>query len=265
VASLGRVVKRGFAVAGLVAAASAFIAQSGPNKLGVTESEARGAMMSALEGSNGPSAGTKAFLALPPTARAAIVTDVVAWAKIYVNSAAFKTAWTNTRNQSKPQAPDAISVDDELKKADAEQQKQIDEVMRVAGSLPADQRKQMEDMVRQQLAAQKTPEMIAMRRQMLEAERAGKQQQYQDDLKKWQSDYPVDVNVVVAKRLHDFLEMSGDVNFGAPVVTRNGQKVFADPQYEAKPAAWKMCYRAGREAVTSARAAAQAWLKELGK
>jgi hypothetical protein len=222
-------------------------------------------MLSALEGSNGPSAGTKAFLALAPAARAAIVTDVVAWAKIYVNSAALKTAWTSTRSENKPEAPDVTSVDDELKKADAEQQKQIDEIMRVAASLPADQRKQMEDMVRQQLAAQKTPEMMTMRRQMLEGERAGKQQQYQDDLKKWQSDYPVDVNVVVAKRLRDFLELSTDVNFGAAVVTRDGQKVFADPQYEDKPTTWKMCYRAGREAVTAARTAAQAWLKELGK
>ena len=40
--------------------------------------------------------------------------------------------------------------------------------------------------------------------------------------------------------------------------------VSENPAYERKPGQWKMCYRAGKEATAAARAAVQAWLKELG-
>ncbi len=38
---------------------------------------------------------------------------------------------------------------------------------------------------------------------------------------------------------------------------------FEDPLLEKKPGEWKLCYRAGREAVAAARAAATAWLATL--
>jgi len=76
-------------------------------------------------------------------------------------------------------------------------------------------------------------------------------------------DRPVVRNV--ARRLREFLTMSADVNFDAKLVTSNGAKLFADPALQGKPDAWKMCFRAGREATAAARTAAQAWLKELGQ
>ena len=39
--------------------------------------------------------------------------------------------------------------------------------------------------------------------------------------------------------------------------------LFVNPAYQAKSAQWKTCYRAGKQATTAARAAVQAWLKEL--
>jgi hypothetical protein len=97
------------------------------------------------------------------------------------------------------------------------------------------------------------------------ADRAEKEKRFQEDMRHWQEQYPADHNVLVAKRLRDFLAVSADVNFDAKLKVENTVKVFADPQYEEKPTDWKMCYRAGREATQAARAAATQWLKELGR
>jgi len=51
------------------------------------------------------------------------------------------------------------------------------------------------------------------------------------------------------------------VAFRQGIIIRN---TFNDPAYEAKPEAWKACYRAGRQATEAARAYAKAWLAELG-
>jgi hypothetical protein len=84
-------------------------------------------------------------------------------------------------------------------------------------------------------------------------------------MKRWGEQYPADHNVLIAKRLHEFLTVSADVNFDAKLKVENSVKVFVDPQFEEKPPEWKMCYRAGREATQAARAAATQWLKEIGR
>jgi hypothetical protein len=40
---------------------------------------------------------------------------------------------------------------------------------------------------------------------------------------------------------------------------------FANEDYEGKPAEWKICFRAGKEATEAARAFARSWLTELEK
>lgn len=66
-------------------------------------------------------------------------------------------------------------------------------------------------------------------------------------------------DVTIRRRLEAFLEMSATVDFDAKLEGRQ----FADPEYEAKPSEWKMCFRAGREATMAAREEAEAWIKEL--
>jgi len=66
-------------------------------------------------------------------------------------------------------------------------------------------------------------------------------------------------DVTIRRRLEAFLEMSKTVDFDA---TLNGRQ-FANPDYEAKPSEWKMCFRAGREATQAAREEAESWLKDL--
>ena len=79
----------------------------------------------------------------------------------------------------------------------------------------------------------------------------------------WERDYPEDVDDLVALRLREFLATTADMDFDADLEERNGKLVFEDAALEAKPAEWKVYFRAGEEAVTAAREAAADWLDEV--
>jgi hypothetical protein len=64
-------------------------------------------------------------------------------------------------------------------------------------------------------------------------------------------------------RLRHFLDATADVNYAAQLVDKDRKKVFADPALEAKPAQWKMAFRAGKPATEAARTFAQRWLADL--
>jgi len=252
--------------AGLVCTVVAILAaQSVLSRLGVTENDARSRFLSAMNADAWPGLEAKAFLALPPAGRAAAVTETVDWAKAYLKSPTFAKAWADAREQNKPTAPEAVSTDAAIAKQNADQQKQLEDLKKMAASLPPDQRQAIEASIKQMEAMAADPKMQAMQRQTVDAQHADDQAKYQKDLKEWQDNYPADPKVIVARKLHDFLTMSADVDFDAQLVPRNGKKYFANLNYEMKPAPWKFCFRAGREAVTAARNAATAWLKELGQ
>ena len=248
-------------------------AQSAVTRLGVSDDAAHRIVLSTLvNGAGGPGVGSRSFLAMSPTMRAMAVTEVVSWAKSYINSPSFKKEWADQREHSKPQPPAVKgSADDQLKQRRTPMvQQQIDQMKKAAASLPPDQRKAVEAAIAQAAAqmqaSTKDPQQQAIQRQAIEGSRTNDQQRYQDDLKKWDRDFPVDPGALIARRLHEFLDLaSASVNFDAKVVDRGGRKYFADPLYESKSESWKICYRAGREATGAARAAASAWLKELGR
>jgi flagellar biosynthesis GTPase FlhF len=267
---LGRTLRSVLVGGGLVAGAAILVAQGALSRVGMAESDGREAFDQAMIGMASPGLAAKPFLALSPASRATVVTELVGWARTYANSATFKKDWTQKRDQNKPEAlTAAASPEEQKKKQDAEQQKQLEDLKKTIASLPADQQKQMQAMVDQMMAAQaaaaKDPQYQALMKQANANEAARTQKDYQDAVAKWQHDYPVDPNVVIARRLKDFLAMSADVNFDAKLVAKDGRKEFADPAFQSKPDAWKMCFRAGREATMAARAAAQQWLKELGQ
>ena len=72
-----------------------------------------------------------------------------------------------------------------------------------------------------------------------------------------------DYKKIIAKQLQQFLDLSATVDFNAQTVQKGNKLVFMNPAYEAKSAAWKLCFRSGKEAVTGARKFAQQWLNEL--
>jgi hypothetical protein len=78
--------------------------------------------------------------------------------------------------------------------------------------------------------------------------------------KAWQSQFPEDPQGLIKTRLREFLEACRDVDFGAKVDPESGQ--FLDRKYEQQSSEWKLCYRAGPEAVAAGRAIATAWVEE---
>ena len=254
------------AVVLLVALPLAAAAADGLSQLGLTVpavKEAIGSIVTA--GVSNPGLPAAAFKALPPAARAQAVTAAAGWVKTYTATPEFKAQYVTLRDSHKPDAPTwDTTPEQELQKADDEQKKQMEESKQAIASLPAEQRNALEEALKSaadMAAKMNTPESRKMRLDMIKAGRAEETKQYQDSLAKWKQDYPDDPRPVIARRLREFLQLSADVDYAAKL---NANGTFANPAYQAKPSQWKMCYRAGREATGAARAAAEAWLKELG-
>jgi hypothetical protein len=212
----------------------------------------------------------KAVKAAPPAARATLVKGVFDWARTYTSSAAYKAQYDRERANAAPKPQKPKTVDGELARQKAEQQKSIDEAKKNLAQMPANVRAQVEATIKQMEAEnakrEADPKFTAMMRQMTEAQIADEQKRYDESVVRYNQKYPADPNVLIAARLRQFLEVSKDVDFGAALVPGPGNKQrFANAAYEAKPDEWKLCYRAGKEATAAGREAAQAWLAALGK
>ena len=207
----------------------------------------------------------KAFLALPPAGRAAAVTAAFAWRKAYTSSPVFQKAYATRREDVKPVLEASGSAEEEFKKKQAEQAQSLEEQRKAVASMPADVRASMESAFAQIEAQMKDPQMIALMRMSAEAEIKDKRDRYDRDMETWTRDYPADPRILIARRLQRFLDESAGVDYDAALLPPNAQglKKFANPEYETKSGYWRLCYRAGREAVTEGRAQAQAWLKAL--
>ena len=260
-----RIVAVGVCVCALVIGAHA---QDVLSQLGITPLAARVAVDSVISsGVHNPGLPAKAFKPLPEAARAQMATAGVGWLKSYTASPEFTRQYALVRQAHKPTPPQFDGTpEDELKKADEEQARQAEESKKAIAALPAEQREQIERAMNaaQAMTAQmNTPEMRKTRLEGIASGRADRMREYEQALPAWTRDYPENPAPIVAKRLREFLAISADVDFAAVLTSRNGKMVFENQGYEDKPAQWKLCYRAGKDATAAARAAVQAWLKEL--
>ena len=239
------------------------------SQLGITPAAAKEAVRSVItSGVYNPGLPAGAFRLMPAAARGEAAAAGVAWLKSYVASPEFARQYADMRQQQKPAPPEfAGTPEDELKKVDEEQKQQQEESKKAIAALPADQRAQIEEALKAaqaSIAQANTPEMRKTRLEAIKAERAARTTQYQQELATWTRTWPESATPIMAKRLREFLAASADVDFAATLTPRNGKMAFENPAYEQKPGQWKLCYRAGKEATGAARAAVQAWLKELG-
>jgi PAS domain-containing protein len=239
------------------------------SQLGIPVQAAKQAVGAVLNGGvYNPGLPAGGFKVLPAAARAEVAAAGVAWLKTYVASAEFAQQYAQIRESRKPLPPQfAGTPEDEVKKADEQQKQEMEESKAALAALPPAQRAQIEEAMKaaQAMTAQlNTPEMRKMRLDAVKAERAERTTQYEQELASWRRNFPESAAPLVAKRLREFLAASADVDFAATLTPRNGKMVFANPAYEQKPGQWKICYRAGKDATMAARAAVQAWLKELG-
>ncbi len=241
-------------------------AQGGLASLGVNDTEAQREIVATLSQGYVPThLAAKAFKAAAPATRATLVKTAIAWARAYTESAAFRADYARQRQASAPRPPQFKgSVDDELAAQRAERLKGIEKARKNVASLPADMRPQLEKSIKEMednnAKLDKDPQMQAIMRQQIEAQRANDTKAYDQMVQQHEKRFPADPRALIARRLQEFLDLSKDVDFGAKLVTAGSKQRFADARYEAQPYQWKLCYRAGREAVAAAREAAQAWL-----
>jgi hypothetical protein len=236
------------------------------SQLGITLEAAKQAVDSVINsGVYNPGLPAAAFKLLPAAARGEAASAGVAWLKAYTASPQFTQQYAQIRATHKPSPPEFSGTpDEELKKADEEQKQQYEASKKAMAALPADQRAQVEEAMKAATAQMNTPEMRKMRLDGIVAGRTQQTTQYQQELATWTRNFPENPAPVIAKRLREFLAISAEVDFAATLTSSGGKMVFQNPAYEHKPGQWKMCYRAGKDATTAARAAVQAWLKELG-
>jgi hypothetical protein len=240
-------------------------AQNPLGPLGVSEADARGNVMQSVMSSSAIlGAAGKAFVALPAAARVKALDGALPWLKAYVNSEGYRTAYAREREERKPSPPEFEgTIDDEVKAQVAKALKDVDEARKALSQLPPAQQKEMEASLTQMEAMIKDPAQVTMMRAGVEGERTDRKASYDERLKEWQEKYPADSKVLTARHLRAFLATSATVDFGAKLVPVNKQMRFENEEYEGKPDDWKLCFRAGKEAVTAARAFATAWLAEL--
>lgn len=202
--------------------------------------------------------------------RAAIAKDLLTYVKQYVASAAFRTEYEKLRIQAKPSAPEVHtkSKEDIRKKMIAETEKGMkttEDILKTANAEMKEMMQSILEMHKANLKEYKNPnsEMINMMYDGEVMNQQNDQRLYQQNLKTWETNYPVDYRQVVKSRLEKYLSIGSTVDFSAELVEKYGKKRFVNPKYEAKSDEWKMIYRAGKEVYGVAKVFAEQWVKEL--
>jgi hypothetical protein len=251
------------------------VAQSALAQLGLTEVAARNFVLNEVKGpaqdrrSDIAIAGTRAFLRLPASARGAAATALFAWAKAYVNSPAFKASYDAYRKGRIPPGRQyALSVEETVKKEMDEARAGLEEMKKnlaASGLPPAEQEKVLAAMKEAQAKAN-GPEFIAARQKMLAAERAEESGNDARLLEDVEQQTPADPQRLFARRLREFLDITAEVNFSARTMSLTGGPdgiEFLDKADRQRHWIWQEAAIVGREATEAARAAAEAWLKEI--
>jgi len=203
--------------------------------------------------------------------RSAAASSLLNYVKEYVNSDGFKKAYEADRQSKKPAVQERKtprSSEKIRKDMIDETQKALDDLTTRMKTMTPDMQKMMEPTVKSyedMLKSYKDPKnemfdsMASIESQLYDQN--GKNED--EELKKWEQNYPADSKLLIKKRLQKYLALVGTVDFNAELKDKGGKKVFVKDEYERKSADWKMIYRAGAEVNGVAKSFAEQWLKEL--
>jgi hypothetical protein len=200
--------------------------------------------------------------------RAAIVKDVMSYAKKYTVSNAFVKQYNEMRLKEKPAASTLKTPEEMQKEMIAEAKKNVTEAETNLKKADASLKSVFETVLkeaRKQQADAENPnnKMIASYRKNYERGVKDADAGNKRLMDEWEAKYPTNHMLYVKIRLQQFLEETKDIDFTAQVVTKNGKKYFVSKAYESKGKRWKMGFRAGKEAVETARTLAQQWMNEI--
>jgi hypothetical protein len=211
-----------------------------------------------------------AYERLPAGARATAVTAGFAWAKAYVSSAAFATAYTAARQQAKPAGVSVEpSVDEELKKKVDDERASLEESKKGLGFVPEADRATAMKALNEAEDRLRDPELLKAWRDDIQSRHDADKQGTAQAVSEWNARYPTEVAAFVRQELERFLAASADVDFSIPITPIKTAGVivgFVGP-FEGPVGTWitAECLLAGKDMVVAARAAVESWLKELPK
>jgi DNA-binding transcriptional regulator YiaG len=204
--------------------------------------------------------------------RVSTVETVGNYVKDFVSSKEFVKRYNEYRESQKPSPPEKPQSSDELKNQQREDLKKSIEDMKVTKSqMPADQQGMFDETIKtlkeqlKELDNPDNPMFSAEMDKMMQENYAQQLETYKKDLSDWEKKYPADnPNGMVKKWLEEFVATTKDVDFNAKTaLDEKGRSLFVKQEYESKDYLWKICFRAGKETIESARKFAQAWLSEL--
>jgi hypothetical protein len=201
--------------------------------------------------------------------RAAIVKELGAYAKTYINSEPFRKEYEQLRESRKPVVPRAAKTIDEVRAEQKQNlEKSIKEMEPMLKMDNPDVKKAAKDglvYLQKQLAEMSDPASPIIKL-LADGEKMTYEinmTNYKESLAKWEKDMPVNYQGLVKNRLQHFLDQTAGVDFTAELKEQNGKKRFVNPAYEAKSTEWKQAFRAGKEATEAARNFAEQWIKEI--
>jgi hypothetical protein len=200
--------------------------------------------------------------------RAAIVKDLASYAKQYANSPEYIKQYIALKESNKPEqykleTPEETRAN--MIKMAKEAVQQTEESLRKA---PAEMKSIFEktlEAAKQNLKQAEDPNNKAMKAYSQNFAAAEKQmkESHESLLKQWEAKYPTNHLLYIKVRLQAFLQATKDVDFSAELIEKNGIKYFVNPDYERKGNQWKMAFRAGKDAVETARTVTQDWMNEI--
>lgn len=237
-------------------------------QLGITKQEANDKISSSFLAGGLDYYGIKNLKSIVTNDRAAIVKDIAQYAKQFASSPEYLKQYKELKESHKPEPHKLESPElfrENRIKAAREGVRLTEESLKKA---PAEMKAIFEkslDAAKQNLKQTEDPNnkyIKAYAQNFANTEKLMKES-YEKLLKDWEEKYPTNHLLYIKKRLEYFLEATQDIDFNAELVDKKGIKYFVKQEYESKGDHWKLGFRAGKEAVTSARAFAQQWANEI--
>jgi len=259
---------RFYVIIALLCVTAGVLAQDHLATLGISEGRAKEAVFDSFMADAVSIAGKPAaFIAMTPAARVALVNFALNLARTFSESAEFKRRYADHREANGPEPlPEEQTADAIFAKQRAGFENQVAEMRKLFDQITPEQRATLEEGwadMRRQLAEMEKGERRTQIEGLLKDQRTEQIRQRDAAMKELEKTYPADPRALIALRLRRFLDVTRDVDYAAQLVEKDKKKVFADAALEARPAEWKMSFRAGKPATDAARAFAQKWLNDL--
>lgn len=200
--------------------------------------------------------------------RAAVVKDIIGYARKYVSSPAFIKEYNALKESRKPKES-KVQTPEEFRKQMIDQYKQsIAQTEATIKSLDASMKKSLEDMLvsaRKDLKEMEdgTSKYYINYKKNYPQMQQSSESMNASQLKQWETEFPANHLRFIKGRLEVFMKDTEGIDYSAALVEKGGKKYFVNKEYEYKGDRWKMAYRAGKDAIETARTLVQQWIDEI--